>query len=114
MTKNYKRNSVPSLPPKLDHQLRMSLRRFLPHHFHPLYKIHPHILKAVYIVVEKELIYYVMRHHRGNQVRSAHTLGINRNTLRSAMKDYGLNDIDWTAEHEKPRYSDFSSSTSQP
>lgn len=40
--------------------------------------------------VEKSLILMVMRETRGNQVRAAQLLGINRNTLRSKIKKLKL------------------------
>jgi DNA-binding NtrC family response regulator len=40
--------------------------------------------------VEKALILMVMRETKGNQVRAAKLLGINRNTLRSKIKRLGI------------------------
>ncbi|TNF56961.1 hypothetical protein EP227_00095 [bacterium] len=40
--------------------------------------------------VEKSLILMVMRETRGNQIRAAKLLGINRNTLRSKIKKYRI------------------------
>ena len=39
---------------------------------------------------EKPLLNQVLRRTGGNQVHAAKILGINRNTLRKKMKDYGL------------------------
>ena len=40
--------------------------------------------------VEKSLILMVMKETRGNQIRAAGLLGINRNTLRSKIKKLGI------------------------
>ena len=40
--------------------------------------------------VEKALIMMVMKETKGNQIRAANLLGINRNTLRSKIKKLGL------------------------
>ncbi|HET8578363.1 MAG TPA: sigma-54 dependent transcriptional regulator [Methylomirabilota bacterium] len=41
-------------------------------------------------LVEKPLLRAVMRETRGNQVRAAQLLGINRNTLRKKLKEHGI------------------------
>jgi len=41
-------------------------------------------------LVEKPLFRAVLRETRGNQVRAAHLLGINRNTLRKKLKEHGI------------------------
>jgi DNA-binding protein Fis len=46
-----------------------------------------HIHESVIGKVEKALIGMVLEEERGNQVRAARRLGINRNTLRKKMKD---------------------------
>jgi two-component system nitrogen regulation response regulator GlnG len=40
--------------------------------------------------VEKSLISIVLKETEGNQLRAAKTLGINRNTLRSKVKEYKI------------------------
>jgi DNA-binding protein Fis len=46
-----------------------------------------HIHESVIGKVERALIGMVLEEERGNQVRAARRLGINRNTLRKKMKD---------------------------
>lgn len=48
--------------------------------------LHPTVLGAA----EKALIAHVVDHCRGNQVRAAIILGMNRNTLRERMERYGI------------------------
>lgn len=40
--------------------------------------------------VEAPMLEAVMRHAEGNQTRAAEMLGINRNTLRRKLDEYGL------------------------
>jgi Fis family transcriptional regulator len=40
--------------------------------------------------VEKPLLEVVLRHTQGNQTLAAQVLGINRNTLRKKIQQYGL------------------------
>jgi two-component system, NtrC family, nitrogen regulation response regulator GlnG len=44
-------------------------------------------------LVEKPLLRAVMRETKGNQVRAAQLLGINRNTLRKKLREHGI-DVD--------------------
>jgi len=46
-----------------------------------------HIHESIIGRVERTLIGMVLEEERGNQVRAARRLGINRNTLRKKMKD---------------------------
>lgn len=45
----------------------------------------PGMYEKVISQVEKPLIEHVLKYVRGNQVRAAHILGINRNTLRKKI-----------------------------
>jgi len=49
-----------------------------------------HIHESVIGKVERALIGMVLEEERGNQVRAARRLGINRNTLRKKMKDFQI------------------------
>jgi Fis family transcriptional regulator, factor for inversion stimulation protein len=40
--------------------------------------------------VEKTLFETVMQHAKGNQTQAAEMLGVNRNTLRTKLKHYGI------------------------
>jgi Fis family transcriptional regulator len=40
--------------------------------------------------VEKPLLETILRYSDGNQTQAAEMLGINRNTLRKKMKEYGI------------------------
>jgi Fis family transcriptional regulator len=40
--------------------------------------------------VEKPLLEVVLTHTRGNQTKAAQMLGVNRNTLRKKMQEYGV------------------------
>jgi len=46
-----------------------------------------HIYESIIGRIERALIGIVLEEERGNQVRAAKILGINRNTLRKKMKD---------------------------
>lgn len=51
----------------------------------------PKDLYALFLAeLEKPLIEATLRHTRGNQSRTAQILGLNRGTLRTKMKQYGL------------------------
>ena len=49
-----------------------------------------HIHESIIGKVERALIGMVLEEERGNQVRAARRLGINRNTLRKKMKDFQI------------------------
>ena len=50
----------------------------------------PNLHDKVMSQVEKPLIEHVLRYVRGNQVRAASVLGINRNTLRKKISALGI------------------------
>jgi len=50
-------------------------------------------------LVEKPLLRAVMRETKGNQVRAAQILGINRNTLRKKLKEHGIDPDAALASH---------------
>ncbi|MEW6067890.1 MAG: helix-turn-helix domain-containing protein [Nitrospirota bacterium] len=49
-----------------------------------------HLYKTVLSEVEKSLIKIVLEETENNQLRTAKILGINRNTLRSKIKEYKI------------------------
>lgn len=52
----------------------------------------PHaIYDMVLGCVEKPMLEYILNHVGGNQSKAAEILGLNRNTLRKKMAEYGLN-----------------------
>ena len=50
----------------------------------------PELYEKVISQVEKPLIEHVLRYVRGNQLRAAGILGINRNTLRKKISNLGI------------------------
>lgn len=50
----------------------------------------PNLHDKIMSQVEKPLIEHVLRYVRGNQVRAANVLGINRNTLRKKINNLGI------------------------
>jgi DNA-binding protein Fis len=48
------------------------------------------IYKAVIETIEKPLIERALERSEGNQLKAARILGINRNTIRSKIKKYGI------------------------
>lgn len=50
----------------------------------------PNLYDKVVAEVEKPLIMHVLRYARGNQLRAAEILGLNRNTLRKKMSQLGI------------------------
>jgi Fis family transcriptional regulator, factor for inversion stimulation protein len=52
----------------------------------------PHaIYDLVQVAVEKPLLEFILNKVGGNQSKAAEMLGLNRNTLRKKMAEYGLN-----------------------
>jgi Fis family transcriptional regulator len=50
------------------------------------------VFNMVISAVEKPMLAYILDRAEGNQTRAAEMLGINRNTLRKKMREYGLSD----------------------
>lgn len=48
------------------------------------------VYREVMAAVERPLLAHVLRAHRGNQLRAAQVLGLNRNTLRKRCRALGL------------------------
>lgn len=68
-----------------------SLEEFLSLRLKGLVKENSNLYPAVIAEVEKALISIVLQEVDRNQLRASKILGINRNTLRSKIKEYGLN-----------------------
>lgn len=66
------------------------LEEFLSVRLKGLLKEDSNLYATVIGEVEKALISIVMKDVEGNQIRASKILGINRNTLRSKLKEYGL------------------------
>jgi DNA-binding protein Fis len=60
----------------------------------------PNLHEKIMSQVEKPLIEHVLRYVRGNQVRAAAVLGINRNTLRKKIVNLEI-DIDMITERKR-------------
>jgi two-component system nitrogen regulation response regulator GlnG len=67
----------------VENRLGALFRKFGVEH---LKDLHPMILERV----ERPLFTLVLRHTKGNQLRAAQILGINRNTLRKKLSEYGI------------------------
>jgi two-component system nitrogen regulation response regulator GlnG len=50
----------------------------------------PGLYDRVLIEIERPLLSICLAATRGNQIRAAHLLGLNRNTLRKKIRDLGL------------------------
>ena len=53
------------------------------------------VYKTVLEIIEKPLIEQALARTEGNQFKAARILGINRNTMRSKIKKFGLNADKW-------------------
>ena len=74
-----------------DCKLKLAINESLDDYFTHLEGEHPRaIYDMVLACVEKPLIEYVLNRVGGNQSKTAEMLGINRNTLRKKMAEYGL------------------------
>lgn len=71
--------------------LRACVRRSLDTYFKELGDTETQNLHALVVAeVEKPLLEAVLQRTSGNQLRAARILGINRNTLRKKLDQYGL------------------------
>ena len=71
----------------LDEAVSKSLERY----FRDLEGTPPNaIYQMVIQAVERPMLEVVMRQAQGNQLRASEMLGINRNTLRKKLQQYGL------------------------
>ncbi|MES2353305.1 MAG: helix-turn-helix domain-containing protein [Pseudomonadota bacterium] len=72
-------------------ELSSCVRRVMKQYFKDLDGERPGpIFDMVVASVEKPLIEVVLQQAEGNQTRAAELLGINRNTLRKKMTEYGI------------------------
>ena len=88
---------------KLDHYLKS----------HPL-QTQTNILKTFYEPIEQALIEFGLENLKGNQLKTAKALGINRNTLKKKIKAYNLNIeqlLMHKTQHKGPKSGIFLSST---
>jgi Fis family transcriptional regulator, factor for inversion stimulation protein len=74
-------------------EIAACMRRSLNRYFKDLDGETPgEIYSMVLGAVEKPLLAYILDRSEGNQTRAAEMLGINRNTLRKKMREYGLSE----------------------
>ena len=74
-------------------EIAACMRRSLNRYFKDLDGETPsEIYNMVLGAVEKPLLAYILDRSEGNQTRAAEMLGINRNTLRKKMREYGLSE----------------------
>jgi len=72
-------------------ELSACVRRVMKQYFKDLDGERPGpVFDMVVASVEKPLIEVVMQQAEGNQTHAAEILGINRNTLRKKMNEYGI------------------------
>jgi len=53
------------------------------------------LYRSVLKIIEKPLIEYVLENTAGNQLKAARILGINRNTMRTKIRNLGINIGRW-------------------
>ncbi len=53
------------------------------------------LYKSVLSEIEGPLLEYILNNTKGNQLKAAKVLGLNRNTLRSKIKKLGINPEKW-------------------
>lgn len=71
--------------------LEQSVFRSLDEYFTNLHGAKPHALHEMVLgAIERPLLQFALQRCEGNQSAAADLLGINRNTLRRKLQDYGL------------------------
>ena len=76
-----------------ENEIAACMRRSLNRYFKDLDGETPsEIYNMVLGAMEKPLLAYILDRSEGNQTRAAEMLGINRNTLRKKMREYGLSE----------------------
>jgi len=81
------KNNNPPEAPNIEECVRQSLQAYL----RDLGDSSPHgLYNSLLRLVERPLLQVVMEHTAGNQSRAAQWLGINRNTLRKKLGEYGM------------------------
>ncbi len=76
---------------KQENEIAHCVRRALESYFKDLDGEKPGAIHAMVMnSVERPLIAFTLEHTQGNQTRAAEILGMNRNTLRKKINDYGL------------------------
>jgi Fis family transcriptional regulator len=74
-------------------EIAACMRRSLNRYFKDLDGETPsEVYSMVLGAMEKPLLVYILDRSEGNQTRAAEMLGINRNTLRKKMREYGLSE----------------------
>lgn len=83
-------DTTPDIAPK-DTPLHAHIKTCAERYYQMLDGEEPHEVYALFLEqMERPLLEVTLRHTRGNQSRTAQILGLNRGTLRTKMKKYGL------------------------
>ena len=85
------RSAEPASTQGADESLEHCVFRSLEQYFADLGGAKPHALHGMVLgAIEKPLLQFALQRCDGNQSAAAELLGINRNTLRRKLVDYGL------------------------